>query len=103
MSKIIVDAECGAKECGKCRLLPQFFCAAYGRIYGKPRHPERAPACLAADEQLRKLLEACRGLLTMMDRGPQPHKLDEALAWRENDVLARSNAIAALAPFEDSQ
>ncbi len=55
MPKIIFDIEAGEKECGKCRLRPRFFCAAYGRIYGKPGHPERDPACLAAEREYLRL------------------------------------------------
>jgi hypothetical protein len=40
--------------------------------------------------------KALRGMLTMMDRGPCPIKLDDALTWRQNDELARKAARAAL-------
>lgn len=46
------------------------------------------------------LLEACKALLVMMDRGPKPDKLDAALTWRQNDELARSMADAAIAKAE---
>lgn len=42
------------------------------------------------------LLEALQALLIMMDRGEQPRKFDEAITWRENDVLARSKAESAI-------
>ncbi len=42
------------------------------------------------------LLEACKALLVMMDRGASPRKFNEALSWRENDLKARGMALAAI-------
>lgn len=42
------------------------------------------------------LLKAVQSLLAMMERGAKPKKLNEALTWRENDELARSEAKAAI-------
>jgi hypothetical protein len=42
------------------------------------------------------LLEACKALLVMMDRGDQPRKFDEMLSWRQNDEKAQSMARAAI-------
>ncbi len=94
MPKVVVDVECGEKECGACRLLPQFFCAAYGRIYGKPGHPERDTACLAAEEQLRRLIEAARNTLNLLD-GLSSIKAQPGSPYQKLE--------AALAPFEESQ
>ncbi len=107
MTKLIVDVECGAKECGGCKkaLVAGQYCGLYTGACRQTFHAPalRLPACLAAEADLTRLVEACRGLLTMMNRGPQPRKLDEALTWRENDELARINAKAALAPFEEKK
>lgn len=43
------------------------------------------------------LVAALRAMLVMMDRGPKPEKLDEALSWRQCDERARAMAVAALA------
>ena len=51
------------------------------------------------DELLREAERAIRGLLIMMD-SVEPRKLDDALTWRENDELARSNAQAFIATPE---
>lgn len=42
------------------------------------------------------LLEALRATLFMMDAGPQPQKLEDALTWQENNERARELAIAAI-------
>ena len=58
----------------------------------------RAPSTpLAAAPQL---LEACKALLTVLDVGGQPRKLEEALTWRQNDEKARRLAIEAIAAAE---
>jgi hypothetical protein len=49
------------------------------------------------NETIQRLRDAVEGLLVMMDYGPKPQKLDAALTWRQNDELARSNALSALA------
>jgi hypothetical protein len=36
-------------------------------------------------------------MVVIMDRGPQPRKLDEALSWLACDIKARNMAEAALA------
>jgi len=43
-----------------------------------------------------ELLDACRALLCMLDRGCEPRKIDEALTWRENDEKARKMAVDAI-------
>jgi hypothetical protein len=43
-----------------------------------------------------KLLEALQALLIVMDSGPCPRKLDEALTWRQNDELAHKMALDAI-------
>ena len=75
---------CG--EFGRDEVLAKYIAAQLNRLSTSPA--------------VARLIEACRGLLTMMDRGPQPSKLDEALTWRENDELARRNALAALKAVE---
>ncbi len=62
----------------------------------KCRDENHAHLIAAAPE----LLAACKALLVVMDCGSKPRKLDEALTWRENDELARSIAIAAIAKAE---
>lgn len=47
-------------------------------------------------EALRQAERAIDALLTMMDRGSKPRKFDEALAWIENDELARTLGREAL-------
>lgn len=42
------------------------------------------------------LVQACKALLCMMDRGDKPQKLDAALTWRENGELAREMARIAI-------
>ena len=42
------------------------------------------------------LLEALEAMLVMMDAGPKPKKLDDALTWRQNDEKARGMAAAAI-------
>ena len=46
------------------------------------------------------LLEACKALLVMMNRGASPRKFNEALSWRENDLKARGMALAAITKAE---
>ena len=50
-----------------------------------------------------ELLEALKALLTVMDDGPCPRKLEEALTWRDNDEKARAMAVAAIAKAEGRQ
>lgn len=52
----------------------------------------------AMTAQVAVLVDALQALLAMSDRGPCPQKLDEALTWRQNDELAHSKAVSALAP-----
>lgn len=61
-------------------------------------HYEADARLVAAAPQL---LEACKALLTVMDSGGQPRKLDEALTWRQNDEKARRLAIEAIAAAEE--
>lgn len=43
------------------------------------------------------MYEALRAMVIVMDRGPQPRKLEEALTWRQCDETARAMADAAIA------
>lgn len=52
------------------------------------------------DDSLAGTREALEALTTMMDRGPQPKKFDEAMSWRDNDIHARKLADAALAALK---
>lgn len=45
-------------------------------------------------------VEALRALLVVMDSGPKPRKLDDALTWRECDERARAMADSVLAAAE---
>ena len=62
--------------------------------------PNEARALLAHLDAAADLLEALKAMRTMMDRGPQPRKFDEALTWRQNDERAREMADAAIARAE---
>ena len=55
-------------------------------------------ALKAENERLREALVAMR---TVMDTGPRPRKLDEALSWRECDERARALCDAALETTND--
>ena len=46
------------------------------------------------------LIAALKAMRTVMDKGPQPRKLDEALTWRECDIKARAMCDAAIAKAE---
>lgn len=64
------------------------------------RNPDEAFANAQLIAAAPELLEALKALLTMMDRGTCPRKFDEALSWRENDEVARSKALTAIAKAE---
>jgi hypothetical protein len=49
-----------------------------------------------------ELLAALKAMICVMDRGPSPKKLDDALSWRECDEKARSMAEAAIVKAEAS-
>lgn len=89
------DCDCGAKGIACVHLA----------VWLKQRADARqAPAQYVPRSQLDEattanavLVDALQALLAMSDRGPCPKKLDEALTWRQNDELAHSKALAALA------
>jgi DNA repair exonuclease SbcCD ATPase subunit len=50
------------------------------------------------EQERDRLREALKAMIIVMDRGPCPRKLEEALSWRECDEKARALADAALHP-----
>lgn len=56
----------------------------------------KAERATTAERERDEALAALRAMLTVMDSGSKPRKLDEALTWRENDEKARAMAVAAL-------
>ncbi len=64
-----------------------------------PEAPPSRDDAGAVSAALRVAREAIRALLTMSDTA-KPTKLDAALPWRDNDLLARSMAEDALAAID---
>jgi hypothetical protein len=66
MRKIIVDVECGETECGECEYVNErtygpgrYMCNLFFRPCGED-DPIRLPACLAAEEEYKRLKEKGR-------------------------------------------
>ena len=59
--------------------------------FDKGAHGYRAQLA-AQSRALEEAIKAVKALLTVMDNGPKPVKLDEALSWRQCDELARKMA-----------
>lgn len=57
MRYIIVPIEVGEKECGGCRCFERYWCRLF-RDEIKGFDGERLPACLAAEQKLKALIEA---------------------------------------------
>ncbi len=99
MTKLIVDVECGARECGGCHI-DQYYadCEAFNQVRqevedGRPlvdRH-FRLPACLAAEADLTRLVEAARDAWRFMR------------AINDGDEYYAPRLEAALAPFEEAR
>ena len=75
------------------------ICGEYSVRFGEGTEEALANARLIAAAP--DLLEACKALLTMMQGGDKPKKLDDALTWRENDEMARTLALTAIAKAEE--
>ncbi len=96
MPKIIVDVECGAKECqGGCPLLaigPGWDeCRRFGKLVFSPEFRTlRAPACIAAEADLTRLVECAKKVVGLI-----PRTCDEGKALDELE--------AALAPFGEKK
>ncbi len=95
MTKLIADVDCGAKECGGCNKYDaEGACDEYpGDIIGG----KRLPACLAAEADLTRLVEAARAYRELNACYRLGKKPSEELL----DRLERAKA--ALAPFEEKK
>jgi len=88
MRQVIVEVDCGEKECGDCDLLRDTWmrkatCAKFGKIYLDDKHPNysyvRLPACLEAEAKLKRLVEAGREAEQCLSKGRVRKSLRSAL------------------------
>ncbi len=100
MSKLIVDVECGPRECGGCHLWGEDWqCLAFNKTL-EDDGTKRLPACLAGEADLTRLVKAARELNANQTRGFRLHDVTPELAKFFNDAWEELQA--ALAPFEEA-
>ncbi len=103
MPKLIVDVECGAKECGGCSEVDLGLCRRFG-FYRLSQNGNleycRLPACIAAEADLTRLVKAVKSILVELPQKWGDGVVDGKVALElEADTLDALQA--ALAPFEE--